>query len=81
LPASSQPSAAIVLKPIIATPIASTHMRMRAQSPIVTMSATAPMVQKCVRCEIAPNTTAKPNEAQSTTVERAATSLSCIPAF
>jgi hypothetical protein len=48
----------MALKPIMATPIASAHMRMRDQSPMVTMSATAPMVQKCVRCAMAPKTTA-----------------------
>ena len=56
----------MVLKPIIATPMAATHMRMRDQSPIVRMSATAPMVQKWVRCAIAPKITASANAAHST---------------
>src|SRR5580765_2058547 len=68
--ASSQPAATIALKPIIATPIAITHMRMRVQSPMVTMSETAPIVQKWVRCAIAPNSIDRPNADQSTSAAR-----------
>ena len=68
--ASTQPSATIALKPSIATPIASTHMRMRVQSPMLTMSATAPMVQKCVRWAIAPNSTASAKAPHSTASQR-----------
>ena len=59
----------MTLKPIIATPMASSHMRMRVQSPMLTMSATAPMVQKCVRCAIAPKAAASANAAHSTWVD------------
>lgn len=41
-------------------------MRMRAQEPMLTMSLTAPMVQKCVRWAMNPNTTATAKAAQST---------------
>jgi hypothetical protein len=59
------------LNPSIATPAASSHMRMRLQSPMLTMSATAPMVQKCVRCATAPKTTASAKLAQSTWLDQA----------
>ena len=39
---------------------------MRVQSPIVTTSATAPMVQKPVRCTTAPKAIATKKEAQRT---------------
>ena len=79
--ASSPPSATMALKPIIATPMASTHLRMRAQSPIVTMSASVPMVQNWVRRAIAPNNTDSPNAAPSTCVPGAFKSTSCIEGF
>jgi len=47
------------LKPATATAIASTHMRMRVQSPMLTMSAMAPMVQKFVFWARAPKTIAQ----------------------
>ncbi len=56
-------------------------MRMRVQSPMLTMSETAPIVQKWVRCAIAPSTTDSPNAAQSTCVASAPMSMSCISAF
>src|SRR5689334_20731282 len=77
LPASTQPSHTIALKPIIATPMAMTHMRMRVQSPMVTMSATAPIVQKCVRCAMAPKSAAKTKAAHSTWAASADRSISC----
>ncbi len=52
--------------PIIATPIASAHIRSRLQSPMLTASDTAPIVQKCVRCRIAPNRNVRANVAHST---------------
>ena len=61
LPASSQPSATMALKPRMATAMASTHMRMRVQSPMVTMSDTAPMVQKWVLLPTAPKMKARTN--------------------
>ena len=42
--------------PAIATTIASTHMRIRRQSPKVATSDTAPIVQKLTRCPTAPKT-------------------------
>ena len=60
----------------IATPIASTHIRMRVQSPKVTMSATAPMVQKWVRWAIAPNATDKVRAAHSTCAFKASRLIS-----
>jgi hypothetical protein len=41
---------------------------MRVQSFILTISDTAPSVQNCVRCEIAPRMKATPNESQATVV-------------
>src|SRR5262245_61511589 len=55
-------------------------MRMRDQSPMLTMSATAPMVQKCVRCATPPNTTASANASHSTCVANEWTWASCISA-
>jgi hypothetical protein len=43
---------------MIATPIASSHMRMRLRSPMLTQSETAPMVQKLVLWPTAPKTNA-----------------------
>ena len=57
LAASTQPRPTIALKPAMATAIASTHMRRRVKSRMLTMSASAPIVQKCVRCAIAPKAT------------------------
>ena len=53
--------------PRIATAIASTHMRMRVQSPMLTMSETAPIVQKLVLLPTNPKTppSAKPSQAIS----------------
>jgi hypothetical protein len=56
--------------PAIATAIASSHMRMRPQLPMFTMSETAPMVQKLVRCATAPTTKAIPKPDQVTMEER-----------
>ncbi len=50
----------------MATAIASSHWRMRVQSPKLTMSATLPIVQKLVRCTIAPKAIAKAKVAVST---------------
>src|SRR5690349_13138166 len=41
-------------------------MRMRFQSPMLTTSDTAPMVQKCVLLETAPKTNARANAPQTT---------------
>ena len=58
--------------PRIATAIASSHMRMRFQSPMLTMSDTAPMVQKLVLLATAPNTNASANAPHTTMAESAA---------
>ena len=66
LPASTQPKPTITLNPSTATAMARTHMRMRVQSPMLTMSDSAPMVQKCVRWVMAPKATARENADQRT---------------
>ena len=76
--ASIQPAPTMALKPIMATAMASTHMRMRVQSPRLTMSATAPMVQKWVRCAMAPKATASAKAAHSTVAVRPGKSDSCM---
>jgi hypothetical protein len=43
----------------MATPIASSHMRMRLASPMLTQSETAPMVQKSVLLATAPKMNAR----------------------
>src|SRR5260221_3689289 len=57
-----RPASCSACVPRIATAIASSHMRMRAQLPMFTTSETAPMVQKLVRFATAPKTkgSAKP---------------------
>ncbi len=74
--AATQPAATIALKPSVAVAIASAHMRARVQSPMLTTSATAPIVQKWVRCAIAPKIAASANAAHSTRVVKAAGSIS-----
>src|SRR5690349_6542818 len=54
--------------------MASSHMRMRLQSPMLTMSDTAPMVQKCVLLATAPKTKPSAN-APHTTIEASAAGL------
>jgi hypothetical protein len=76
--ASTQPRPAIAPKPSMATPMASSHIRMRVQSPMLTMSATAPMVQKWVRWAMAPKTAASANAAHRTRWVRPGRSDSCI---
>jgi hypothetical protein len=66
-------SAYIVCAPMMATAIASTHMRIRDQSFMLTMSETAPSVQNCVRAEIAPRTKATTNESHATVVAKLVT--------
>jgi len=71
----------MALKPIIAVPMASSHMRMRVQSPMLTMSATAPMVQKCVRWAMAPKTAASAKADHSTWATSPGSSASCMQGF
>ena len=71
----------MLLKPIIATATASNHMRMRVQSPVLTMSATAPMVQKCVRWATAPKTIARAKLPHKTCAVKPGRSDACMPRF
>ncbi|MNT46612.1 hypothetical protein D3C72_1832720 [compost metagenome] len=73
---STAPVQASTPVPIMATPIARPHMRARVQSPMLTTSETAPMVQKCVRCSTAPNRKVRTNVLSSTVRESAARSIS-----
>src|SRR5690606_37040840 len=61
---------------MMATPIALAHIRIRVQSPMLTMSATAPIVQKLVRFMIAPSTSPSAKVAQTTVFCTAAMSIS-----
>src|SRR5690606_31784083 len=61
---------------MMATPIALAHIRIRVQSPMFTMSATAPIVQKLVRFMIAPRTSPSAKVAQTTVLCTAAMSIS-----
>src|SRR5882672_3745996 len=65
---STSPESCRALAPAVAIAMASSHMRMRFQSPMLTPSDTAPMVQKCVLLPTAPKTKASAN-APHTTVE------------
>src|SRR5262245_48708565 len=56
-------------------------MRMRLQSPMLTTSETAPMVQKCVLLETAPKTNARANAPQTTVEASAAGSFKARPAL
>src|SRR6185437_5182598 len=62
-----RPASCSACVPRIATAIARSHMRMRAQLPMFTRSDTAPMVQKLVRFATAPNTKASAKPAHATT--------------
>src|SRR5574343_608289 len=68
LPRSIWPLACNAPAPRMATPIASSHMRMRLQSPMLTMSDTAPMVQKWVFWPMAPKAKATAKASQRTGV-------------
>ena len=69
--ASIQPAPTMALKPMMAVAMASTHMRMRVQSPMFTTSAMAPMVQKWVRCANAPKTVASAKADHSSVIDNA----------
>src|SRR5713101_2605034 len=71
---STSPASCRALAPAVATAIASSHMRMRFQSPMLTTSDTAPMVQKCVLLPTAPKTKASA-KAPHTTIEASAAGL------
>src|SRR5882672_6737115 len=74
---STSPESCRALAPTVATAIASSHMRMRFQSPMLTTSDTAPMVQKCVLLPTAPkrNPSARPPH---TTIEASAAGLDSV---
>ena len=76
LAARTQPRPTMVLKPITATAMASTHMRRRVQSPMVITSAIAPLVQKRVCWATAPNSTASAKAHHNTVVLNASMSIS-----
>ena len=61
---------------MMATPIAASHIRIRVQSPMFTMSETAPIVQKLLRLIATPTTKAMPKVAQVTRCCSEATSAS-----
>jgi hypothetical protein len=56
--------------PMIAMAIAMSHMRMRAQLPMLTTSETAPMVQKLVRFATKPKMNARMKPPHATRAER-----------
>src|SRR5471032_2985148 len=60
------PASASALEPRMDTAMASSHMRMRFQSPMLTTSETAPMVQKLVLLPTAPKMKARMKAPQST---------------
>src|SRR6185312_13784111 len=60
------PASCSACVPMIATAIARSHMRMRAQLPMFTTSDTAPMVQKFARFAAAPKTKASAKPPQAT---------------
>src|SRR6266516_85078 len=66
--------------PAVATAIASSHIRMRFQSPMLTTSDTAPMVQKCVLLPTAPKRKASANPPH-TTAEASVAGLDAVTAL
>src|SRR5258706_2569909 len=72
---STSPASCRALAPAVATAMASSHMRMRFQSPMLTTSDTAPMVQKCVLLATAPKRKASAKAPQTTVEASAAGSL------
>src|SRR5579864_2701433 len=66
--ACTRSRAARALKPRMATPAATSHMRRRPGSPMTAMSVMAPMVQKRVRWPMAPNSTPMAKARASTSV-------------
>src|SRR6266852_1336232 len=74
---STSPASCRALAPAVATAMASSHMRMRFQSPMLTTSDTAPMVQKCVLLPTAPKRKASA-KAPHTTAEASAAGLDSV---
>src|SRR6266852_3057877 len=69
---STRPASCRALAPAVATAMASSHIRMRFQSPMLTTSETAPMVQKCVLLPTAPKMKVRAKAPQTTIVASAA---------
>src|SRR5258706_14858532 len=67
---SMRPASCSACVPRIATAIARSHMRMRAQLPMFTTSDTAPIVQKFVRLATKPKMKARMNPPQATRAGR-----------
>src|SRR5258707_5932979 len=74
---STRPASCRALAPAVATAMASSHMRMRFQSPMLTTSETAPMVQKCVLLPTAPKMKVRA-KAPQTTAEASAAGLDSV---
>src|SRR5581483_4638670 len=68
----TSPASCRAAAPTMAIAMASSHMRMRRQSPKVTRSVMAPIVQKLTRCATAPKTTATRKASPATNGARAA---------
>src|SRR4030095_9292919 len=75
LAVSISPVATRTPVPAMATAIASTHIRMRLQSPKVAMSTTAPIVQKLTRLATAPKTKASAKARPATSDCKCAASI------
>src|SRR5262245_33311248 len=73
------PPSSSAFAPMIATAIESNHMRMRFQSPMLTTSDTAPIVQKSVLLPTKPNTNASANAPHATIGARLAGLTSFMP--
>src|SRR5258705_10313550 len=71
------PASCRALAPAVATAMARSHMRMRFQSPMLTTSETAPMVQKCVLLPTAPKMKVRA-KAPQTTAEASAAGLDSV---
>src|SRR6267143_3332243 len=74
---STSPASCRAPAPAVATAMARSHMRMRFQSPMLTTSDTAPMVQKWVLLPTAPKRKASANPPH-TTVEASAAGLASV---
>src|SRR5882672_2040658 len=72
-----RPASCRALAPAVATAMARSHMRMRFQSPMLTTSETAPMVQKCVLLPTAPKMKVRA-KAPQTTAEASAAGLDSV---
>ena len=69
---STCPASASTVVPAMATATASIQLRMRVHEPMLTMSDSAPIVQKLMRAAVAPNTKARAKPPSTTTSPRLA---------